>query len=98
MRALTKDRAFADFQPYGKDVDLQERTTIAACCNTDWVEDVMENAYPAIQKKAPKLQALLSQLLSAQRTTQDKIGDVLDDESKRGQLLCVCIRWHTNKP
>ena len=82
MRALTKDRAFADFQPYGKDVDLQERTTIAACCNTDWVEDVMENAYPAIQKKAPKLLALLSQLLSAQRTTQDKIGDVLDDESK----------------
>jgi len=42
----------------------------------------MENAYPAIQKKAPKLLALLSQLLSAQRTTQDKIGDVLDDESK----------------
>ena len=66
--------------------------------NTDWVEDVMENAYPALQKKAPKLLALLSQLLSAQRTTQDKIGDVLDDESKRGQLLCVCIRWHTNKP
>jgi hypothetical protein len=80
MKQLLKEPSFADFTPYS--AESQSATTVAEVCNTSWVHDTLKRTWPTAKAKAPRLVAMLSQLLQNQRKTINKVTEAVHDEEK----------------